>query len=108
MGLGSDQLRNKALLALEEVLQELRYRPVRRSLALRFALAYLWACGSGDRTPFDEFWRALADERMWRFSSGDRALIGIYAALGVPRDDELMMRLWRVRHQEEQGSDSCK
>jgi hypothetical protein len=102
MGFGADQLRDKALLALEEALQELRYRPIRRSMALRFTLAYLWAYSGGERSPFDEFWRALGDERMWRFSSGDRALVGIYAVLGVTRDDELMMRLWRARHEEEQ------
>jgi hypothetical protein len=87
MGFGADQLKGKALLALEEALQELRYRPVRRSIALRFALAYLWASSGGDRGPFEDYWRAAADERMWRFSTADRALIGIYAAVGVQRDD---------------------
>jgi hypothetical protein len=107
MGFGADQLKAKALLALEEALQELRYRPIRRSMALRFALAYLWASSGSARAPFDDYWRALADERMWRLSAADRALIGIYAAVGVQRDDAVMMRLWEARHREEQKEDSC-
>jgi hypothetical protein len=82
MGSGADQLKAKALLALEEALQELRYRPIRRSMALRFAMAYLWASSGRDRAPFHEYWRALADERIWRFSgrSGadrDNAAVGV-------------------------------
>jgi hypothetical protein len=107
MGFGGDQLKATALLALEEALQELRYRPIRRSMALRFALAYLWASSGGGREPFDDYWRALSDERMWRFSAADRALIGIYAAVEVKRDDAVMMRLWEARHREEQAKDRC-
>jgi hypothetical protein len=106
MGFDADQLKAKALLALEEALQELRYRPIRRSMALRFALAYLWASSGSDRAPFDDYWRALADERMWRFSAADRAMIGIYTAVGLKRDDAVMMRLWEARHREEQKEDS--
>jgi hypothetical protein len=105
MGFGADQLKAKALLALEEALQELRYRPIRRSMALRFALAYLWASSGREREPFDDYWRALADERMSRFSAADRALVGIYAAVEVERDDAVMMRLWEARHREEQKED---
>src|SRR5438128_5531025 len=59
MGFAHQQLRDKALLALEEIVQEARYRRPRRSFALRFALAYLWAYAGGKRDPFDELWRAL-------------------------------------------------
>lgn len=106
MGFGAEQLRDKALLALEEALQETRYRPVRRSMALRFALAYLWAFRPADRRPFDDYWKALAEQTMWRFSSTDQALSGIYRALGVVRDDELAMRLWRQRQGEERAASS--
>lgn len=102
MGSGAEQLRDKALLALEEALQETRYRPVRRSMALRFTLAYLWACRPADRRPFDDYWSALAEQNMWRFSSADQALLRIYQALGLSRDEGLCMRLWKQRQEEEQ------
>lgn len=95
MGFATDRLMGKALLALEEVVQEARYRPVRRSLALRLALAYLWSLGSGDRAPFDDLWRHLAaEDGSWRFSCSDNALSAIYRELGVQRDPEVSMRMW--------------
>ena len=95
MGFGTDRLMGKALLALEEVVQEARYRPVRRSLALRLALAYLWSLGSGDRKPFDALWRNIAaEDGAWRFSASDNALSAIYRDLGLMRDHDLSMRMW--------------
>jgi hypothetical protein len=91
-----DSLRAKALLALEEAVQETRYHVPRRSLALRFALAYLFASASGDRKPFDQLWRALfAEKSPWSFSIADTALSAIYRSIGVHRDDEIAMMLWR-------------
>ncbi len=55
----SDRLTTKALLALEEVAQQADREPVRPSLAVRFALAYLFSISDGDREPFDSFWQAL-------------------------------------------------
>lgn len=96
MGFASHQLRDKALLALEEVAQECRYRTPRRSFALRFALAYLWASGGGDRAPFERFWRVIGDRKSpWSFSAANGALLGIYAALGLDRDEEVAMAMWR-------------
>jgi hypothetical protein len=40
MGVAADQLRDKALLALEDVVQECRYRQPRCRQSARFALAY--------------------------------------------------------------------
>jgi hypothetical protein len=96
-----ESLRDKALLALEEAVQETRYHVPRRSLALRFALAYLFATGPGagrpfDRRPFDELWRALfAEKSPWSFSMADTALSGVYRAIGAKRDEEIAMMLWR-------------
>ena len=99
-------LREKALLALEEAVQEARYRCPRRSFALRFALAFLWSqaraekgmgAGAG-REAFDGFWAALAREDMWRFGACDRALQEIYNAIGAERDHEVAMSLWRRAH----------
>jgi hypothetical protein len=94
-------LKEKAFLALEEAVQEARHRPVRRSFALRFALAYLWSCGAGDKGPYRDFWRALARADLWRFSACDQALQDIYRSLGATRSDEVLMELWKRRQEEE-------
>ncbi len=95
MRFSSDQLRDKALLALEEVLQETRYRPVRRTIMIRFALAFLWARAEGGREPFDDFWRQIANpDEMWRFQYAEGALARIHRALGVERDHKLESAMW--------------
>jgi len=102
MGFGPEQLRDKALLALEEIVQECRYRRPRRSLALRFALAYLWALSGADRRPFEQFWRVLGDEKSpWSFSAANGALLGIYRTLGLERDEAVAMALWKRSQAEE-------
>ena len=99
MGFGIDQLRSKALLALEEAVQETRYGKVRQTIALRFALAYLWTLTSGRRAPFDDLWKALADdEDFWRFGRADAALGSIYRVLEIERDHDLTMRMWKRAH----------
>jgi hypothetical protein len=84
----ADELRDKALLALEDAVEECRYRRPRPSYAVRFALAYLWAySGCGDREPYDELWRAMQDEKSpWNFSAADGRLLRIYVSLGLERD----------------------
>jgi hypothetical protein len=62
MRLTADQLRDKALLALEDACQECRYRTPRRGFLLRFTLAYLWSRSCGDRGPFDSFWVAMGEK----------------------------------------------
>jgi len=99
MRFAGDHLRSKALLALEEATQECRYGQVPRTFAIRFALAYLWSLAPTSRKPFDEFWQALVQPDMWRFSSADRALSGIYRQLGIERDDEVGMAM-RARYQD--------
>ncbi|HEV2569454.1 MAG TPA: hypothetical protein VGT77_12315 [Sphingomonas sp.] len=95
MAFTSPQLRAKALMALEEAVQECRVRAPRRTLAVRFALAYLWSLRPGDRKPYDDLWKALGAEGIWRFSAADHALSCIYRQLEIARDDEIAMRLWR-------------
>ena len=107
MRFAADHLRAKALLALEEATQECRYGPVTRTFAIRFALAYLWSLASTDRRPFDAFWKALSEAHMWRFSAANQALLGIYQQLGIMRDDEIGMRLWKqCADRRKPGSDS--
>lgn len=98
--LGRNPLAEKALLALEELVQECRYRPPRRSFMIRFTLAYLWSLGRGEKAPFDEFWGALAKEH-WRFREANNALGSIYRHVGIERDEGLAMRLWSERQREE-------
>jgi hypothetical protein len=105
--LTADQLRAKALLALEDALQECRYRRPRRSFALRFALAYLWATSGADRKPFENFWRCLGAEKMpWSFGVADSALCEIYRALKIERDDAVSFAMWGRRAKEEKEAGS--
>jgi hypothetical protein len=101
MRVGED-LRTKALLALEEVLQETRYGPVEPSRAVGFALAYLLSLAGGSREPFVDFWRALSGENpLHRFGYSETALKSIYRALGVARDEEATWEMWRRAQERE-------
>ena len=100
----SDQLRDKALLALEDAIQECRYRTPRPSFAVRFALAYLWVYSGGERAPFDELWQALrAEEKPWSFSMADFALNGVYRALGIERPEAASWAMWKRWQEREKG-----
>lgn len=93
-----DQLRDKALYALEEALQEIRYQKSEQTAALRFALAYLWSISDGERAPFDDFWKRLGERGAAALTMAGRALDGIYRGLGVERDEEVRNALWRKAH----------
>jgi hypothetical protein len=80
-----------ALGALEEVAAICRYRPIRRSGALRLVLAYLAARQPCDRHAFDNFWRGVDHPRRQdRGAALTGALNGIYLAVGVRRDTAVM------------------
>lgn len=86
MGFGVEQLRDKALAALEEAAEQSCNGPIQRTRALRFALAYLWAYSGADRGMFDWFWRSLAtDNDIGRSQNVNASLNGIYRACGVER-----------------------
>jgi hypothetical protein len=59
MRFGMSDLRERALAAIDEAADQTANGPVHRSLALRFALAFL-ANFAEERWPFDNFWRAIA------------------------------------------------
>jgi hypothetical protein len=102
-------LQTMALLALEEALQECRYRRVRRSVAIRLALAYLWTEAEGDKAVFVEFWRRLDDwNDLHRFGYADQALQGIYHQVRVERDYALTQRMWGRRQAEEEARKASK
>ena len=105
--LTTDQLRAKALLALEETLQECRYRSPRRSFAIRFALAWLWATSGADRRPFENFWQSLGREKSpWSFGVADSALSEVYRALKIERDEAVAFAMWARRRSEEKEAGS--
>lgn len=90
--LTTEQLRHFALDALEETIAQAELGPVRRTWALRLALAYLaslhprsWC--SGD--PYRDFWRALTVERRaMRLPALEDALRIIYLRTDSKRDQE--------------------
>lgn len=85
-----ERLRQCALDALEEALAEAEFGPVRRTWALRLALAYLaslhpriWSASE----PYRDFWRALSVETgTIRKRSLEQALGTIYSWVDVKRD----------------------
>jgi len=84
VGFGPEQLRDKALAALEEVAERSGRQPVERTQALGFALAYLWAYGSGDREVFTWFWKSLSDPHdIGRSQNVNASLKAIYRAVGM-------------------------
>jgi hypothetical protein len=58
MRFGMTELRNWALVAIDEVAEQAKAGPIQRQFALRFALAFL-ANFADERWPFDNFWRAI-------------------------------------------------
>jgi hypothetical protein len=86
MRFGTQQLREKALAALEEAAQRSSAGPVERTKALGFALAFLWALGGGDRGPFTWFWQSLATpEEIGRAQNVHASLNAVYRAVGLVR-----------------------
>jgi hypothetical protein len=74
---GMADLREHALAAVDEAAGNTRKGPVRRSLALRFALAF-FVNFADERWPFDEFWRAIAnpnDRARWQNANAARNAI---------------------------------
>jgi len=59
MRIDRDHLKFKAMCALSEVVDQCGHAPVAPSLALRFALAYLFSISDGDRSSFDMFWKTV-------------------------------------------------
>jgi hypothetical protein len=86
MALGVEELRDRALAALEEAAACSRRDPVERTKALGFALAFLWAYCGGDRAIFVWFWRSLPDPNaIGRSQNVNASLNAIYRALGLER-----------------------
>ena len=70
-------LRQRALAAVDEAADQSNEGPVRRTLALRFTLAFL-ANFAGERWPFDHFWQATGsknDRARWQNANAARNAI---------------------------------
>ena len=102
-----DVLVFKALCALDEVVEQARHAPVQPGLAVRFALAYLFAISNGDRRHYDAFWRQVRDEKGSCFSEAAgryerstyarTAFTGIARSVGVQLDIAMVSRLAAAR-----------
>jgi hypothetical protein len=79
-------LRKRALAAIDEAADQANKGPVRRTLALRFTLAFL-ANFADERWPFDNFWQAIAspNERA-RWQNSNAARNAIRRAVRVERN----------------------
>jgi hypothetical protein len=67
MRFGMSDLRERALAAVDEAAELSKDGPVQRTLALRFALAFL-SNFAEERWPFDNFWKAIVtpvDNARW-------------------------------------------
>lgn len=101
MRISPDRLTIKALLSLEQVAAGID--PLTAgdtSLAVKLALAFLYAVGKGERWPFDQFWQQVsktpkdAAEGVERDTLLNAAINAIYLAVGVRRTGE--MQFYRV------------
>lgn len=81
-----EQLIDLALRALEEIAVECDKGPVRRTMALRFILAFLASRRARERWPFDHFWRNVRDPDDYIRVAYIRAnLYAIYREVGRDR-----------------------
>jgi hypothetical protein len=80
---GMSDLRQRALAAVDEAAEQSNDGPVRRTLALRFTLAFL-ANFAGERWPFDNFWQAIGSKNdRARWQNANAARNAIRRAVGV-------------------------
>lgn len=95
MRISTERLTTKALLALEEAVQSIKSGPLQPSLAMRFALAFLYSVSNGSRAPFDDFWRSVQfhgdsyTQCVQRQAMASAALEAIYRDLGLLRTTEM-------------------
>jgi hypothetical protein len=89
MRFGVNDLRQRALAAVDEAADQSNEGPVRRTLALRFTLAFL-SNFAGERWPFDTFWQAIGSKNdRARWQNANAARNAIRRAVGVDhRGDE--------------------
>jgi hypothetical protein len=95
----------KALVALDEVRQKSSAGPIEPNWSLRFCLAFLHTQATGDREPFDFYWREMRnlhptstdDGRYMRHLELGRALTGIIFRLGFNDTPRIQQCLHEAR-----------
>jgi len=84
---GMTDLRERALAAVDEAADQASDGPVRRTLALRFTLAFL-ANFADERWPFDNFWQSIASSNdRGRWQNANAARNAIRRSVRVERND---------------------
>jgi hypothetical protein len=104
------QLVRKALLALDEAIDQAREGPVQPTFALRFVLAWLYVSSDRRRAPYDAFWRCIRDPLSYawseeqrsnmRFTQARTAFNGICRSVGIEPTAALIIELSRARRRE--------
>lgn len=93
-----------ALATLHQFADQAGPAPIRPDIAIRAALACLYAFSNGDRAPFDEYWEAARDEMSWsteymrgllRPGNLRTAICGIALAVGIDEDEQIFRELYR-------------
>ena len=80
-------LRQRALAAVDEAADQANDGAVRRTLALRFTLAFL-ANFADERWPFDNFWQAISSSNhRARWQNANAARNAIRRSVGAQRND---------------------
>lgn len=75
-----------ALAVLEDGLRSGRTAPLAHSHGIALALAYLASVSSGERWPYDDYWKAMRDpDAKIRSQDMNRTLNGIYHGLKINR-----------------------
>ncbi|WP_299326403.1 hypothetical protein [Parasphingopyxis sp.] len=108
MGLSKQQLTFKALVALTEIVEQSRQKPVSPSAGLRFILAWLFTMsGVSDRSAYDEFWRVVQDPmenaysdhhaRYIRGTSAQTALNVIARNAGIELTSDMLCQMSQAR-----------
>lgn len=93
----------KALCAVSEVAELARHAPLRPSMSLRFALAYLYThSDESDRFVYDQFWRCIQDPyerstcdeqaRYFRYRDANSALNAMVRIAGFPQTPKFSKR----------------
>ena len=90
-----------ALATLEEAAAYCRHEAQPQTRGIAMALAFLaHVSRSGDRSPFDDFWRTLRSEcRVSRGTYASTALDGIYRAVGCQRERKVVTAFQKAAHE---------
>ena len=108
MNLSREQLIFKALVALSEVVELARIKPVQPTAGFRFVLAWLYAHSEdNDRSDYDEFWHVVqnkmerahseSEARYLRSSLARTALHGIARRAGVELTPDYECEIYQAR-----------